>query len=294
MGKDRSKKYWRKVIDELIGQQCLEQSNGQYSSLKITQKGVNLLRGDNKFYIIRSDYYHYIEIVDCLDINDLYKIGEYEIEYSSNPVIGFDATGYRIEDLTQYNNLIFMALTQRGLEIIGEDFDNDGAVDAEEQFFYLTDETDSDTDDDGMLDGYEIKMGLNPLDALDVNLDPDTDGLDNLQESQILSDPFNKDTDFDNLDDAAEISYGTNPIYHDSDMDGLSDGFEIKVIGTDPLNMDTDRDTINDFMELAGGTNPLVWSRFGLLFGFYLLPVYLIVIIGTVLVIRKLKRRVKK
>ncbi len=59
------------------------------------------------------------------------------------------------------------------------DMDGDGTPDT----------TDPDDDDDGIPDTWETKNGLNPLDAADASLDPDGDGLTNLQEYQGNTDP---------------------------------------------------------------------------------------------------------
>ncbi|GAA6135374.1 hypothetical protein NBRC116188_21640 [Oceaniserpentilla sp. 4NH20-0058] len=59
------------------------------------------------------------------------------------------------------------------------DYDGDGIP-------YAVDGNNSgleDADNDGMSDLFEIKNGLNPLDASDANLDPDNDGRTNLEES---------------------------------------------------------------------------------------------------------------
>jgi len=53
----------------------------------------------------------------------------------------------------------------------------------------LADYIDTDDDDDGMSDDWEILHGLDPLDPSDASLDPDGDGLSNLTEHQIGSDP---------------------------------------------------------------------------------------------------------
>ncbi|MHA2251804.1 MAG: hypothetical protein ACXAD7_15685 [Candidatus Kariarchaeaceae archaeon] len=55
-----------------------------------------------------------------------------------------------------------------------KDFDKDGLKNSEE-YFFETDPTDRDTDGDGMLDGWEVKYGLNPLDPSDANDDLDGD-----------------------------------------------------------------------------------------------------------------------
>jgi len=53
----------------------------------------------------------------------------------------------------------------------------------------IPDVTDTDDDNDGMPDTWEISNGLDPLDAQDASLDSDDDGLTNLQEYKLGSDP---------------------------------------------------------------------------------------------------------
>ncbi len=91
----------------------------------------------------------------------------------------------------------------------------------------------SDTDGDGMTDGWETLYALNPL-VNDSNSDPDDDSLSNLTEFEAGTDPTNADTDNDTLSDAEEIAVGTDPTNVDTDNDTLSDAEEINF-GTDPL-----------------------------------------------------------
>ena len=87
-----------------------------------------------------------------------------------------------------------------------------------------------DTDGDGMPNGYEIANGLNPF-ANDTALDPDQDGLTNLQEFLRGTNPNDPDTDHDGLTDGAEVALGTDPLNRDTDGDGLIDG-----VDPDPLH----------------------------------------------------------
>ena len=60
-----------------------------------------------------------------------------------------------------------------------------------------------DWDADGMPDDWEIKYGLNPW-VNDANIDSDGDGLTNLEEYQLGTDPFNPDSDGDGILDGDE------------------------------------------------------------------------------------------
>jgi hypothetical protein len=64
------------------------------------------------------------------------------------------------------------------------------------------------------------------------------------------------DTDGDGLADMAEQTLGTDPALADSDGDGLSDGDEAQVHDTDPLDADSDGDGVNDAAEIVARTSP--------------------------------------
>ena len=58
-----------------------------------------------------------------------------------------------------------------------------------------------------------------------------------------------KDSDNDGLTDIEEKPLGTNPQLYDSDGDTLSDYQEVKVLYTNPLNPNTDSDRYNDNLD---------------------------------------------
>lgn len=123
------------------------------------------------------------------------------------------------------------------------DTDADGVNDGDEINVYFTNPLQRDSDGDGFLDGVEVRNHSDPTDATSVPAanvqDLDGDGLSNLEEKNIGSNPQLVDSDFDGLSDYAEVEeYFTNPISVDTDGDTFWDGEEVKA-GTDPSDADS-------------------------------------------------------
>lgn len=106
----------------------------------------------------------------------------------------------------------------------GDDVDNDGLTNAEERTM-CSDARDSDSDNDGLLDGREVHdFGTNPC---------------------------RRDTDGDSIHDGLEVRYGCmNPTVFDAHLDHDGDGItsveEITITRTDPCDNDTDDDGVHD------------------------------------------------
>jgi pimeloyl-ACP methyl ester carboxylesterase len=106
------------------------------------------------------------------------------------------------------------------------DTDNDGLKDVFEQG--VTHAYKADTDLNGVSDAYE---------------DNDVDGLSNLVEQSLGTNPLMADSDGDTLSDYDEMyAYNTNPALQDTDSDNLSDGVEVKFFHLNPLQADEDGD----------------------------------------------------
>ncbi|MHA1976338.1 MAG: hypothetical protein ACW98I_05500 [Candidatus Hodarchaeales archaeon] len=108
---------------------------------------------------------------------------------------------------------------------------------------YITNPTDPDTDNDGLIEGTEkygvtnytyVKYPTRDFEAISI---------------PVLTNPVKNDTDGDGLLDGAEVNV-TNPNRRDTDEDGLSDYDEINLYHTSPTSYDTDNDQLNDRFEL--------------------------------------------
>ncbi|CAM4172870.1 M4 family metallopeptidase [Pseudoalteromonas byunsanensis] len=118
-----------------------------------------------------------------------------------------------------------------------------------------------DADNDLMDDNWEQLYGLNPTDPNDAQTDLDNDGLNNLKEYELETNPTLADTDEDGLTDYDEFhSHQTNPTSADSDSDQMPDGWEVNY-GLDPnsaadAELDLDGDGASNLLEFLFGTEP--------------------------------------
>lgn len=144
---------------------------------------------------------------------------------------------------------------------ISQDIDHDG-LDLLEEYRYLTDPFDSDTDRDGYADGREVKNGYNPTGngLMDKNKNglPDTWEIKN--ELSTNKDESASDNDNDGLTNKEEFSFGTNPRNNDTDKDGFIDGEEVKN-GYDPDATGDSRPHVEVYIPKINILVPLTFSR---------------------------------
>lgn len=151
----------------------------------------------------------------------------------------------------------------------GEEYDTDGVMQ-----FNESNPCDTDTDDDGKTDEKE-DAGQRVLGGNDSQVcenggmvngfrDSDCDGVSDVVEEKLKTDPNDRDSDDDGLLDGQEDLNGdgqiqiqegeTEPKIADTDGDGLNDGEE-RSIGLKPHIGDSDGDGVVDGVELGGVLN---------------------------------------
>lgn len=139
-----------------------------------------------------------------------------EIEYLMSPITLTEKADYKVVAYTRFGEEIHSLIATLVK-------DNDG-IHADT----------TDTDSDGIPDGYELSIGTDPN-----NADTDGDGFSDGYELTILyTDPlkYDEDADFDNdgLSNKQELELGTNPYLVDSDFDGIPDSEDSLPMLTDP------------------------------------------------------------
>ncbi|MCJ7464748.1 MAG: fibronectin type III domain-containing protein [Thermoplasmata archaeon] len=145
------------------------------------------------------------------------------MNHPTNNPTGINRLGFVLRDSS--DSLIWIDDIRIYQGISAVDSDGDG----------LANIVDPDSDNDGLLDGQEMRLW--------GDLDSDGDGLVNV---------LDNDSDNDGIPDGVEVNtYSTSPVLADTDNDGLTDSQEISVYGTDPVDNDTDGDGLKDGDEVA-------------------------------------------
>lgn len=146
------------------------------------------------------------------------------------------------------------------------DWNNDGIIDHKTSPYL------EDSDGDGMLDGWELQSGLDPLNSSDRFKDLDKDGLPNYLESSFpgdgvvwfQTDPLNRDTDGDGMPDGWE-AYNARLISRENALniredleDGRADSFKT-IYTVSPIVPDADQD--NDGIWITDDDGIVTYKR---------------------------------
>ena len=225
-----------------------------------------------------SDGFEYISAVSPADTDGDGLIDPLDDDDDNDGISTFE----ELNDAAIYGD-IYDADSDFAYNWLDTDSDGDSVPDSDEygldlDFDGLPDYLDNDSpgvvlDNDG--DGFTVVQGdcddnnasINPgavdiCDGIDNDCDgivdefcsdSDGDGLIDMDEFGVGTDPYNYDTDGDGLSDGDEyLTIGTNPLLADTDQDGLSDGAEVNTTLTNPLLSDTDGDGCDDLLQYGG------------------------------------------
>lgn len=129
----------------------------------------------------------------------------WEINNGLNPIIVDNETD------SDSDGLINIVEYQEGTHPMNNDTDSDDLLDGLEVNSVFTNPLSPDTDMDIMTDGWEYFNGLNPLSSGESYLDYDNDGLMNLIEFKVNSNPNKVDTDGDGFSDEDEVADFSDP-----------------------------------------------------------------------------------
>ncbi len=142
-----------------------------------------------------------------------------------------------VTDVINDDALFIAHATQNGLYTLVMENTGGQKATCELEVGYLTD-----SDGDGMSDGWEYDNGLDPL-ADDAFEDPDLDGLINLFEYGNGTFPFSSDSDADLMPDGWETDHDLNPLVNDANLDPDGDfrtNLQEYQMGSDPHISDLD------------------------------------------------------
>ncbi len=164
------------------------------------------------------------------------------------PGLTFNATNNRIEGIAKQSGIYNIAYKT----LLSDNSVEYGALQIR------IENTDDDTDKDGMTDSQELTYNFNIFDGNDAQLDQDVDGLTNLLEVSWSLNPLLFDTYGKGWSDGWSFKYNLVNADPNGDPDG-DQLFNIKEYqwGADPRKSDTDMDGTIDGLEVLNGRSPV-------------------------------------
>tara|TARA_R110002153_G_scaffold274142_1_gene447308 strand:+ start:4119 stop:7025 length:2907 start_codon:yes stop_codon:yes gene_type:complete len=157
-------------------------------------KVVHSFEDPDSYFVARTRYW------DPISTNEegFTRVLEYSYAEIDNNLDGeIDESGFLIRP--RINIVKLQDLSKYETEYTASGFQGDNDSDG------INDSQDDDDDNDGMSDVFENSYSLNHLDGSDASNDEDFDGLSNLQEFSLGTDPSLMDTDGDGVSDGRDI-----------------------------------------------------------------------------------------
>ncbi|MGB0370299.1 MAG: hypothetical protein ACPGN3_03050 [Opitutales bacterium] len=194
-----------------------------------------------------------LDATEDFEPDGLDNLLEFYLGTDPNSEFSYDEFGNPVYDISRDDDGDYLTTEWEiilGYDALSSDTDGNGIPDNEE-----------DADADGLPNDWEIWNWMDPLYALDATEDFEPDGLDNLLEFYLGTDPnsefsydefgnpvydISRDDDGDYLTTEWEIILGYDPLNYDSDGDGIFDDLE-----------DEDADGVSNIDEILAGTDPL-------------------------------------
>ena len=144
---------------------------------------------------------------------------------------------------------------------VRKDEDRDGLT-LFQEYSYLTDPFDPDSDQDNYTDGEEVRKGYSPTGngRMDVNHDLLPDVWESQYGLSLAQKNYSGDPDHDGLPNYLEYAHGTNPTESDTDKDNYTDAEEIRN-GYDPDAPGEARPDVRMTIAKLNVSAPIILSR---------------------------------
>ncbi|MDH3547056.1 MAG: hypothetical protein OEN22_08145, partial [Gammaproteobacteria bacterium] len=209
-------------FDEIFGGYGIRLADGTLITSPPTYSGTVILDGGNQ--VVETVVANGSDDVQVVPLGSMLSIpGDVAISAGPNGIVDSVPGG---DDFRSAAHLVIPTCMPAGLT----------------EAVFSTDPLNPDTDSDGIDDGAEVELGINPNDPRDGSrfFDEDQDGVSDADEEdgfdaivngvtvRMTSDPDNADSDFDRLPDLLEHFIGSNPFDADTDGDGIRDFDEYK------------------------------------------------------------------